>query len=153
MVYIFLVSLERKSQQIMKIYTSYFGNLRKLSQAGIIPVSIARWSPKWFEGIKYGTVAPLPDMLKGDITREQYIEQYNRRVLARLDPARVVKELTIFTGDRDCALLCYEKPGDFCHRHLFAEWMTRETGLETTEFGVEEDKPKETEIIEPSLWD
>lgn len=27
----------------MEIYTSYFGNLRKLSSAGIVPVSIARW--------------------------------------------------------------------------------------------------------------
>lgn len=22
-----------------------------------------------------------------------------------------------------CILLCYEKTGDFCHRHLLAEWL------------------------------
>lgn len=27
------------------------------------------------------------------------------------------------------ALLCYEKPKDFCHRHLFAAWLNRTEGL------------------------
>ena len=135
----------------MKIYTSYFGNLRKLSNAGIVPVSIARWNPRWFEGISYRIAAPLPDMLRDDITREQYISQYNGRVLRNLDPARIVRDLQMLTGNRDCALLCYEKPGDFCHRRLLAEWMLRETGLEIPEFGVVE-KPKEPEIIEQTLF-
>lgn len=28
------------------------------------------------------------------------------------------------SGGKDIALICYEKPTDFCHRHLVAEWLT-----------------------------
>lgn len=135
----------------MEIFTSYFGNLRRLQESGIIPVSIARWSPRWYSGMKLTALAPLPDMLRDDITREQYIRQYNDRVLARLDPGKVVKALWGMTGGRDCALLCYEKPGDFCHRRLLADWMLKRTGLLIPEFGVIE-KPKEPEIIQPTLF-
>ena len=30
-------------------------------------------------------------------------------------------------------LLCYEKPGDFCHRHLVADWLTK-NGTECKEY-------------------
>jgi len=26
-------------------------------------------------------------------------------------------------GDRDIILCCYEKPGEFCHRHVLANWL------------------------------
>jgi hypothetical protein len=26
---------------------------------------------------------------------------------------------------KDIALVCYEKPEDFCHRHLVAEWLKK----------------------------
>lgn len=135
----------------MKIYTSYFGNLRKLHQAGIFPVSIARWNPKWFGGTSYKVVAPLPDMLRDNITREQYIRQYRNRVLWNLRPERILQDLQMMTGGRDCALLCYEKPGDFCHRRLLADWMLEQTGLEIPEFGVVKEKPQ-VEVIEPTLF-
>ena len=40
--------------------------------------------------------------------------------------------------DKDIVLLCYERPTDFCHRHLVSAWF-REHGIECKEyeFGVE----------------
>ena len=38
-----------------------------------------------------------------------------------VDLSRMVYGFT--TGDEDIALICYEKPSDFCHRHLVAEWF------------------------------
>lgn len=136
----------------MEIYTSYFGNLRKLSSAGIVPVSIARWDPKRFEGISYKTVAPLPEMLRNDITNEQYTLMYQRRILSNLNPGKIVRDLHIMTGGKDCALLCYEKPGDFCHRHLLADWMLKETGLVIQEFGLDERKKEVPAYQEPTLF-
>lgn len=136
----------------MEIYTSYFGNLRKLSSAGIVPVSIARWDPKWFEGISYKTVAPLPEMLGNDITNEQYTLMYQRRILSKLNPGKIVRDLHVMTGGKDCALLCYEKPGDFCHRHLLADWMLKETGLVIQEFGLDAKKKEATVYQEPTLF-
>ena len=136
----------------MEIYTSYFGNLRKLSSAGIVPVSIAWWNPKWFEGISYKIVAPLPEMLRNDITNEQYTLMYQRRILSKLNPGKIVRDLHVMTGGKDCALLCYEKPGDFCHRHLLADWMLKETGLVIQEFGLDERKKEVPVYQEPTLF-
>ena len=28
-------------------------------------------------------------------------------------------------AERDIALVCYEKPEEFCHRHLVADWLRK----------------------------
>ena len=28
-------------------------------------------------------------------------------------------------GENDIALICYEKPTDFCHRHLVSDWLNK----------------------------
>ena len=36
----------------------------------------------------------------------------------------VLKNLEKLAGGREeIALVCYEKPGDFCHRHIVADWL------------------------------
>ena len=40
----------------------------------------------------------------------------------------VIKELNYLVPNvngKDIALICYEKPSDFCHRHLVAEWLNK----------------------------
>jgi len=138
----------------MKIYTSYFGNLKALSKSDIVPISIARWSPKWYEGHKLLYVAPTPFMLKADITREEYIAEYNR-ILKHTDIKFFVKRLEEIGCGKDVALLCYEKPDDFCHRHLLAEYMNG-LGYNVEEFvapviDVKVEKKKEPEQL--SLFD
>ena len=32
------------------------------------------------------------------------------------------------------ALVCYEKPSDFCHRHLVAKWINENTNIEVREY-------------------
>lgn len=36
----------------------------------------------------------------------------------------------------DVVLLCYEKPGQFCHRRLVAEWFEQELGLVVPELEI-----------------
>ena len=72
-----------------------------------------------------------------------YIEHFQKEVLDTLDLHQVLKD---FVGvlDKDTwlkrdvltpiwldtninfVLLCYEKPSDFCHRHLVADWINKE---------------------------
>lgn len=147
----------------MQIFTSYFGRKAMLERAGIVPICIALWKPRWYEGISYLPVAPKAFMLKDENqTQEQYIERYNRLVLGTLRVENVVRDIERLSGGRDAALLCYEKPGDFCHRHLLAKWITEESGVEVKEWMTDEEskaeelrKKKEAEpkIEEPSLFD
>ena len=132
----------------MKIYTSYFGNLRNLDKAGIVAISIARYSPKWFYGPKYVLVSPTSYMLSSQCSHEEYLRKY-ADILNGLNPARIVEEVTRMGRGKDVALCCYEKPGDFCHRHLLSEWLVK-NGYEVKEW--EQEQPKE-KVQQLTLFD
>lgn len=109
----------------MKIYTSYFG---RRNYGDLIPVSVSLWPPKGFNGLRWFKIAPTKEMLlrwKTDHNEYEYKYHYWHDVLKQYRPTELYEELKQITNNRDCVLLCYEKPGDFCHRHLFATWMTK----------------------------
>lgn len=139
----------------MKFYTSYFGKLGALHKIGIVPICIARGIPKFYGGAVEQSVAPYGWMLKDNVTRDQYVEAYFHQVLARVNPIQFLKRCEEISGGRDVALLCYEKPTDFCHRHLLAEWLENETGVEITEFGMvgEPWKHKNPKVVQNSLFE
>ena len=115
------------------IYTSYFARCNKLPK-GIVPVSIARQAPAGYTGLEYKTLAPTWDILseyKQTKDERTYIQQYNYQLFL-LSADQVVKELKELAQSDQIILLCYEKPDDFCHRHLVAQWLT-EHGYDTQE--------------------
>ncbi|MBQ8969194.1 MAG: DUF488 domain-containing protein [Bacteroidaceae bacterium] len=120
----------------MKIYTSYFANSKKLAQAGIKVIGVALYPPRWFYGVSMKNVAPTASILyaKGQ-THEQYTERYKREVLARVNPQQFMAQLRAYSNGQDVALCCFEKPGDFCHRHILAEWLSQTTGETIIEYG------------------
>lgn len=122
----------------MKIFTSYFANQSNIVKVGIIPIGIALYKPRWYRGLEYKKIAPKAFMLSGKLTREEYIKYYNEYVLSNITPSAVIADLERLTFGRDCALLCYEKPGDFCHRHLFSEFM-RNNGYDINEWKPNEE--------------
>lgn len=40
------------------MYTGYFAQIRKYRETGLVPISIARFSPKWYNGFEYKKLAP-----------------------------------------------------------------------------------------------
>lgn len=68
-----------------------------------------------------------------EITNEEY-ETIFRFQLSKKDPHVVMRELVALGGE-DATLLCYEKPGDFCHRHIVSEWF-REAGYDVEEYFI-----------------
>lgn len=59
-----------------------------------------------------------------------YIEHFQSEVLDVLDATNVILDFSgmahgFNVGENDIALICYEKPSDFSHRHLVAEWLNR----------------------------
>jgi hypothetical protein len=129
----------------MKIFTSYFGNSRKLKEAGVNMICVAIGKPRFIAGIpQMLNVCPTRYMVSGPCSREEYLKLYDR-ILASQDANQVVKQIEMLSGGKDVALCCYEKPGDFCHRHILAKWLTEKTGIDITEFGVVEKKEPEYE--------
>lgn len=110
--------------------TSYFGN----RTAAVDPhaVSIARWPPRWWGSRRrYIALAPSADLLKrsrAGLSWPEYVSEYKRDVLAKLDPVKVYTDLGL-----EAILLCWESPGQDCHRRLVAEWLEKELKIKILE--------------------
>ena len=122
----------------MKIYTSYFANLKKISKE-LIPIAICGKSPEWYKGIEYKKLAPKYDFFmewkqsSAPNKNEIYTKQFGKQVLDKLSIENVLKDLSEKSNGKDVVLLCYEKPSDFCHRHLVCEWLN-DNGVECSEY-------------------
>lgn len=131
------------------IFTSYFAKLNKLPE-NVIPISICGKVPAWYTGAQYKKLAPRYDFfMKWKETHDDnyYIEHFQAEVLDVLSVTRVLTELQLLiphdikikmqspfynNPDWHVALICYEKPSDFCHRHLVADWL-RSNGYDCDE--------------------
>lgn len=108
----------------MKIFTSYFTN-RNLPDS-LVKISISRFPPKGWTGLQYLPLAPSPELLahvKQTHDHDHYTDVFGNQ-LKSLDKNQVLEDIGKLSGNRDTVLLCYEKPGNFCHRHLVAEWLS-----------------------------
>jgi hypothetical protein len=109
------------------MYTSYFSKSAKSPNA----ISIARRAPADFEGAEYRFLVPrfwffVKYQKDGD--ESFFIEQYQKEVLTPLDPEKIYKNL-----GEESILLCWEKPREFCHRRLVANWFEKNLGVKVPE--------------------
>ena len=121
----------------MNIYTSYFANVKQLQEMGFDNLwCVAGYAPKFFHDMPnakfYPNLAPRKlwwqEWHDRKLGEDWYAQKYNETVLSKLNPEKVVEEL----GD-GAVMLCYENPKDFCHRHLIADWIVKNTGVEVEE--------------------
>lgn len=79
-------------------------------------------------------LAPTPYMISGNCPHEEYVERY-KEICQRVNVEWFLRQLNQIGGGGDVALLCYERPGDFCHRHMLAEHLNS-LGLDVKEFNA-----------------
>ena len=127
------------------MYTGYFAKIKTYEKARLIPIAICGGIPNWYKGLWYKKLAPKWSFFnewkngtehKGD--NDYYIQHFNNEVLDKLSILQVIEDLQKIANTKNTdkiILLCYEKPGDFCHRHLVADWLTK-NGLKTIELKI-----------------
>jgi hypothetical protein len=108
------------------LYTSYYGNWRKYTPfvdqtPSLVVHSISRQTPPGIFCHKRLDLAPASELLTawkaGKLTEDAYTVHY----LAMLD---LIGAEAIAKSLPDCSLLlCYEKSGSFCHRHILADYL------------------------------
>jgi len=107
------------------IFTSNFNTAGHLPQA----VAISQGLPRGWKGRAYRPLAPSWGLVK--VTDQvQFIRLYKTQILDALDARQVLREL----GDDNFIMLCWEPPGEFCHRRVVAAWLQKKLGLEVPEF-------------------
>lgn len=106
--------------------------LKNWKKNNIIPISICGKAPDWYKGLQYKKLAPRYEFFmkwKKNHDNDYYIEHFQSEVLNALSVKNVMIDLINLMPDRsskhDIALICYEKPSDFCHRHLVADWLIK----------------------------
>lgn len=122
------------------IYTSYFAKLKSLPD-NIVPISICAKAPDWYKGLEYKKLAPKYDLLmhwKDNHDSDYYIKHFNEQTLSHLNAVDVILDFSKMVysfnvGEEDICLICYEKPSDFCHRHLVADWLNK-NGFQCKEY-------------------
>jgi hypothetical protein len=106
------------------ILTSNFKTAGHLPQA----VAISRGLPRGWQGRVYRSLAPSWKLVKGGLGQDAFIKVYRAEVLDKLDARQVIQDLGEGT-----ILLCWESPGEFCHRRVAAAWLQKELGVEVPE--------------------
>lgn len=130
------------------LYTSYFGRINEVQRAGLKPVNVSLWAPNWFRGAHALELAPANSTLTkykaGRLSNDGYLVEY-AEILKRLNPRKIAER---YDG---CALLCYEKSDDFCHRHLIREWLGY-FGIDSEEWDGQKIKNEPKRFTQQSLF-
>ena len=126
----------------MGIYRSYFAKLKNIVEAGYYPISITRYPPKGLNIPEIKLFAPSVELLNkiksGEIDEGEYEKLY-RNEMSKFDFNLVLEtfnRISLNNDGKDLVLLCYEKSGDFCHRHIFASLMGEKTNKEIKELNI-----------------
>ena len=125
------------------IYTGYYSKVKEYEDAGYRTVSISITKP---DGVCLtGKIPELCPSLKlfqryryGDVTEKEYTREY----LEQLDKIGIREILMmIHTFGENVVLLCWEAPGRFCHRHILADYINKNSKLTVDEFPLENKEP------------
>ncbi len=118
------------------IYTGYFARMKNYKGK---TASIARFIPPSLKcnmrlNCFYPSVNLLQDYKNGNVTEQEYTKRYRTETLDKIDKEWLRSILYTYEGkDENLYLLCYEKPMDFCHRHLVAQWLREEMNVQCVE--------------------
>lgn len=124
----------------LRLATSRFHAREVVQRSGLVPVGIVVSPPRWALGYQLaGNVTLLAPVGLLDVeAAEEFAARYRERLEA-VGVAPIERILRGFAEAFDapgCVLLCYEnleKPGEWCHRRVFAEWWQERTGAEVPE--------------------
>jgi hypothetical protein len=125
----------------MKLYTSRYGN-ENIEKSDVVPVGITLGKPK--QPLRYQVAAYLRDLAPDGHMFQIYDRtEFTPLFFRKLDSIgvnsikRQLDQVSRRHGGKDIVLLCYEdvrKPGEWCHRLVFAEWWEARTGERIEEF-------------------
>ena len=116
------------------IYTGYFSKVKEYKSSGYTVVSISRTEPFPVDG-KLTLLAPDEKILWGYKNGKIDEMEYTSLYLDQLDKVGIRNILLgIHSFGDNVVLVCWESPEKFCHRHILADYINRNTKLNVKEY-------------------
>lgn len=127
----------------VKMATSRYQNGEEIVASGAVPVGITVGYPRFkLKGYKPVMMQELaPKGIDRDTPSDKEFERLYRLRLESFGLDRIKRrfsEIAVEADNRYLVLLCYEdltKPGEVCHRRMFAKWWEEVTGYVIYELG------------------
>lgn len=145
---------------MIELYTSYYANMKNIP-TNYLMVGISQYCPEWlkedapdnFMWVKGNFLAPdkelLDDIKSGRIDHKTYTERYTNKFYESFDKSYVYKSVDDWYQAMDkefsdkyraIVFLCYEKPSDFCHRHILRDILNYKHHIRIEEYPYTEKK-------------
>lgn len=136
----------------IKFFTSYYANIPNLEGYFLISISGGitpeiekvidkhdkRMAPNLSLFSQYKKSQEIKDV-STSFNEERYVKRFKKEVLSNIEINSFIEEYKNIYAEhkKDIVFLCYEKPEDFCHRHIVQEFLN-ENGFKTSELISEE---------------
>ena len=125
----------------MEYKTGYFAKVSKYLELGYFPISIARFNPKGIKFMQWIRVAPTQDILNAYKSGQIDEIEYEFKYTLQLQNTNIMKDWNYLIDVvtrlekpyKGIVFVCYEKSDDFCHRHIFAEYMRTHFNIDIEE--------------------
>jgi len=106
---------------------------------GDMGVSICIYPPLDWTGAQYLPLAPNRQTFyakkANEIDEKEYEKIYREETLSKLDPQKIYDRF--FNN----VLLCWEPPGEFCHRLIVSKWIFENLGIKVPEWQPGDEDP------------
>jgi uncharacterized protein YeaO (DUF488 family) len=121
-------------EKLMK--TGFFNLLRKNKIPGAVSIAVGkpRYVKVEHQARQFAPTWSLLKKFRADrVSEAEYVAEFNAQ-LAGLDASKAMVAITEKVDDP--VIMCHCGVQDFCHRHLVAEWLENELGIDIEEYGI-----------------
>lgn len=120
----------------VEVKTGYFAQINKYVKAGYVPIAITASNPNWYKGSSMPALAPEWELVSDWKNHRITWDEYKERYISMLERRGIGYALKMLDQFEKVILLCYEKTGDNCHRHLLAEYLNSKYNMNVLEFEI-----------------
>lgn len=135
----------------MELYTSHWRS-PILANVDAQVVGISRGTPRWSLPFKYRKLSALaPDARTwAQEDQEQFEASYTQQLEA-LGAEAILTDLERVAGGKPAILVCWEQPGEWCHRRQLANYLRSQTGIVIPE--LKHGMLEKRSTAQPTLFD
>lgn len=121
------------SEPKKKLFTGYFGKHKNHPLAYVITARVPTWVSHALRCRHLKELAPSEGILHRFKYAGMTEAEYAREYMKQLESCGRTAQQIVDSLPEGAVLLCYERSGSFCHRHLAAKWLMKNANVEISE--------------------